>query len=80
MKRVIWTVRPRGRFGWTVTRDGKMEFHFLFKFRAVSFARGLCAFEWSGYHYPSELMIADRKGRYTAEGATYGNDPRQVIG
>lgn len=80
MKRVVWSVRPRGRFGWLVTRDGKTEFPFLFKFRAVAFARRMCAFEWDSYHYPSELMIANSQGRYTDAGSTYGNDPPKVKG
>ena len=79
MKRIVWTVRPE-RLGWNVVRDGKSAFWFLFKFRAVAFARRLCNFEWQHYHYPSELMIADRKGRYTAEGSTYGDDPRDIAG
>lgn len=80
MKRIVWTVRPRGRFGWVVTRDSKTEFRFLFKFRAVSFARGMCAFEWAEYYYPSELMIANKQGRYTDAGSTYGADPKASKG
>lgn len=80
MKRITWSVRPAGRFGWSVVRDNKFETRFLLKFRAVAFARWHCRFEWEHYHFPSELMIADRKGRYTEAGSTYGADPRSSEG
>lgn len=79
MKRIIWTVRPE-KIGWNVVRDDKAAYWFLLKRSAVNFARRRCNFELLHYHQPSELMIADRKGRYTAEGSTFGNDPREVKG
>jgi hypothetical protein len=79
MRRITWTVRPE-KIGWNVVRDDKALYWFLWKFRAVAFARRRCNFELQHYHQPSELMIADRKGRYTAEGSTYGNDPRNIPG
>ncbi len=80
MKRITWILRPGKPIGWTLTRDSKTEFWFLFKYRAERFARRLCNFEWQHYHYPSELLIADRKGRYTDAGSTYGHDPSDIPG
>jgi hypothetical protein len=83
MKRVTWAVRPAGLFGWRVTRecrDAVREEWHAFKFLAVRAARAYCKQEWEEWHIPSELLIANRKGRYTDAGSTYGYDPRESEG
>lgn len=83
MKKVTWTVRRFKLIGWNLTRhEGvveRIEWH-AFKRLAVNAARSYCRLEWEKFHIPSELLIADRKGRYTDQGSSYGPDPRESAG
>ena len=80
-RRVRWEVTPVPRsLFWSVTRNGVERFRRLFKFRAVEGVRACCRFELREHGTHAELMVRDRRGRYTAEGSTYGDDPREISG
>ena len=66
--------------GWTVTVhykqpvEPRLLHHFRLKASAKIYARGVADV------LGTELRVTDRKGRYTAEAASYGNDPRDIPG
>jgi hypothetical protein len=79
--RIRWEVAPvPGSLLWSVSREGAMVDRRFFKYRAVEAARAACRFELEVYNARSELLVKNRHGRYTSEGSTYGDDPREVRG
>ena len=66
--------------GWSVTVhykqpvEPRLLHHFRLKASAKMYARGVA--DVLGV----ELRVTDRKGRYTAEAASCGNDPRDIPG
>jgi hypothetical protein len=79
--RIRWEVAPvRGSMLWSVARDGELQCTRFFKYRAVETARAGCTYELEQDDVRSELMVKNRRGEYTREGSTYGDDPREIPG